>query len=170
MMAFTHIAIGSAAAMALTHITDTTHQALLCIAGGIVGSLLPDIDHPKSWLGRRIPFISIPLSALVGHRGITHSMIALIVIQAMMLVAIYMLRQGQGSWLAPALTGVGIGYLSHLLADWLSNTGIPLLWPNKKRFAAPVTIRTGSQVEYLIATGVYAWLGFQIFDILGYHA
>jgi hypothetical protein len=52
----------------------------------------------------------------------------------------------------------------------MSNTGIPLLWPNRKRFAAPVTIQTGSPIEYVIAFGLYAWIGFNIINRFGHHA
>ena len=159
MMAFTHIAAGAASALMLLKGigVGSGQQAMLCIAGGITGSLLPDIDHPKSWLGRRIPFVSIPLSSLIGHRGATHSMIALIVVQALVLVSILLWKGEHGVWLAPFLTGLGIGYASHLLADWMSNTGIPLLWPNRRRFAAPITVRTGSAIEYILALALLAW-------------
>ena len=42
----------------------------------VAGPLSPDIDHPKSWVGRRMKLISIPISKLFGHRGITHSIVA----------------------------------------------------------------------------------------------
>jgi hypothetical protein len=34
-----------------------------------LGSLLPDFDHPSSWVGRRVPVISRPVVAIPGHRG-----------------------------------------------------------------------------------------------------
>ncbi|WP_284155523.1 metal-dependent hydrolase [Sulfuricystis multivorans] len=161
-MAITHVAFGAASAL-LTIKWLNVHESrtvLMFLAGGAIGSLLPDIDHPKSWLGRRIPFISIPLSNLVGHRGITHSMIALIVVQSIVLAAIAYLRATQDrAFAAPFLIAAGIGYASHLVADWMSNTGIPLLWPNRDRFAAPITLQTGSAAEYLIAFGIYVWFG-----------
>jgi len=40
-------------------------------------ALLPDIDHPTSTLGRRIYPISKLISSIFGHRGLTHSLIAL---------------------------------------------------------------------------------------------
>ena len=39
-----------------------------CLAMGIIGSLLPDIDHSKSSLGRHNP-----TSPLLRHRGFCHS-------------------------------------------------------------------------------------------------
>lgn len=42
----------------------------------LLGSLLPDLDHPGSILGRLFRIISLPLSKLCGHRGFTHSLLA----------------------------------------------------------------------------------------------
>lgn len=168
MMAFTHIAVGAATGMILANALGVaSRQETWLLAGAVVGSLLPDIDHPKSWLGRRIPFISIPLSSLVGHRGVTHSLIGLNIVFASVLLSAWLGNMSGSAW-APAITGLGIGYASHLLADWLSNTGIPLLWPSRQRFAAPITIQTGSPIEYLIALGLYAWLGTGIIKGLGH--
>jgi inner membrane protein len=50
----------------------------VALALAIGGALLPDIDHPQSWVGRRARLISQPLAALIGHRGFTHSILAVI--------------------------------------------------------------------------------------------
>nr|WP_082044038.1 metal-dependent hydrolase [Aeromonas sp. L_1B5_3] len=42
----------------------------------LASALLPDLDHPKSLLGQQLPWISKPLSRLFGHRGFTHSLLA----------------------------------------------------------------------------------------------
>ena len=77
MMAFTHIAAGSAAALlAADWLGASRPQAILLLAGGVFGSMLPDIDHPASSFGRRVLPISIPISAIFGHLAITHSLIA----------------------------------------------------------------------------------------------
>src|ERR1700733_9925010 len=43
-----------------------------------IGALLPDIDHPASWVGRRLRVISRLLAALIGHRGVTYSVMAVL--------------------------------------------------------------------------------------------
>lgn len=79
MLAFTHLATGVFLASATAMAVKPSHlETQLLILGGLIGSLLPDIDHPRSWIGRRILFISLPLSALVGHRGVTHSLLAIL--------------------------------------------------------------------------------------------
>ncbi|MGL5066269.1 MAG: metal-dependent hydrolase [Sarcina sp.] len=49
------------------------------MAGGAIGSLIPDIDSPSSTLGRRIKPISKFIAETMGHRGGTHSLIAVII-------------------------------------------------------------------------------------------
>jgi inner membrane protein len=39
----------------------------------ILGSLLPDIDHTKSWIGKSVYPIAKWISRNYGHRTITHS-------------------------------------------------------------------------------------------------
>jgi len=53
--------------------------------GAVIGSLLPDVDHPQSWVGRRTRPISTALAATLGHRGVTHSALALIGLMALLL-------------------------------------------------------------------------------------
>ncbi|WP_427925738.1 metal-dependent hydrolase [Shewanella algae] len=49
---------------------------LWAVIGGIFfGSLLPDLDHPSSTIGKRVLFVSVPLAGLFGHRQFTHSIL-----------------------------------------------------------------------------------------------
>ncbi len=95
------------------------------IPAALASALLPDLDHPKSVLGQRLPWISKPLSRLFGHRGFTHSLLAVA-------AAVWGLNQS----LPPGTLPVGVkdalivGYLSHLLGDWLTPAGIPLFGPS----------------------------------------
>jgi inner membrane protein len=77
MLAFTHVAAGCASSLLVAEYMHATPvQTLLIMAGGIIGSHLPDIDHPKSAFGSRVLPLSIPISTVFGHRGITHSLLA----------------------------------------------------------------------------------------------
>ena len=67
MMAGSHVAVGVATwAWAAPHLGFPVldPSAFLLAIGG---ALLPDIDHPQSWVGRRVRVISHPLAALTGH-------------------------------------------------------------------------------------------------------
>ena len=43
------------------------------VPSAVLTCLLPDIDHPKSFLGQRLSWISKPVARAFGHRGFTHS-------------------------------------------------------------------------------------------------
>lgn len=119
-------------------------------AVAMLGGLLPDIDHPQSTLGRRIPFISIPIAKVFGHRGITHSLLAVIGVAALlMFYGVPLIGMGAAGILAP----VCIGYLSHLVGDMLTPSGVPLLWPVKKNYSIGL-FRTGSPVETVVVTAL----------------
>ena len=46
------------------------------IPATLLTCLLPDIDHPKSLLGQRLKWLSYPIARAFGHRGFTHSLLA----------------------------------------------------------------------------------------------
>ncbi|MGN0470373.1 MAG: metal-dependent hydrolase [Acutalibacteraceae bacterium] len=119
----THIAAGLAASIALGMNAPQ-------IALAAFGSLLPDADHSGSTLGRLIK----PVSRHIRHRGVTHSLIFLVVST---LVSPY----------------IGLGVLTHIVLDLLNPKGVELLYPWKKNIKVPVVskfITTNGIIEKLI--------------------
>ena len=151
MMAFSHTLIGLSS-WALTARYTGAPLTEFTIGAAMLGALLPDIDHPGSWLGRRLMPVSMLLSSLIGHRGLTHSLIAVV---AMVAVIYWFSDVANATVLALA-----VGYLSHLGADAVTNSGIPALWPWRKRFTLALA-STGGVREWLITiafTGLSVWL------------
>lgn len=136
MMAGSHVVIGAALWAVTVKLGGGNPAEPQALAAAALGALLPDIDHPQSWAGRKLRPISVPLSMLVGHRGVTHSAIAVLA----GLAALMMMGTG---WMAAPLV---IGYLSHLAADALTPSGVPLLWPSRRRFTLNLC-HTGSLIE-----------------------
>ena len=66
------------------------------VPSAILTCLLPDIDHPKSFLGQRLKWISKPIARAFGHRGFTHSLLAVFA-----LLATFYLKVPE-SWFIPA--------------------------------------------------------------------
>jgi inner membrane protein len=160
MMAFTHIAFGAATSLLTAKwINAPAPQTVLMLAGGVLGSMLPDIDHPSSAFGRRVLPISMVISTLFGHRGITHSLFAVVGMSALAWYSLHHLDWHPG-YSVPFAVGIAVGYLSHLAGDWMTNSGVPLLWPDKRRFVAPFRIFTGDFREYLLAFVMYGWVIF----------
>src|ERR1035437_2397556 len=108
MMAGSHVALGAAAWFAAAPHLGLPAMDPLPLGLAVAGSLLPDIDHPKSWVGKRLRPLSTIIAAILGHRGATHSLLALV---------------GCG-WLlfhngtpGPIAAPLLIGALSHLVGD-----------------------------------------------------
>lgn len=166
MMAFTHAAAGSASALLVAqYLHAGPIQSLLILSGGVVGSYLPDIDHPKSAFGSRVLPLSLPISAIFGHRGITHSLIAAAGMSWLMWWVFQQAHWDKG-FAVPMVVGVAAGYLSHLLGDWLTNSGVPLLWPSNRRFVSPLKLCTGDFREYILALLMYGWVAMECLRVL----
>ena len=78
MQAKTHITTTLALGLPLMSLTN--ELTLVNVGVLAVGSLLPDIDHPSSYLGKRHKMVSGVTNKAFGHRGITHSLLGFILI------------------------------------------------------------------------------------------
>ena len=124
----------------------------------LASALLPDLDHPHSLLGRQLPWISGPLSRLFGHRGFTHSLLAVG-------MGVWGLAQVEAPWLLSGAVkdALIVGYLSHLLGDWLTPMGIPLLWPWRRRFRLPgLPLKSGGGYERAFCLLTLALAGYWV--------
>lgn len=114
------------------------------ISGTLLGSLLPDIDHPNSALGSKVPIISRCLNKVLGHRWATHS---LVVNVPFYLILIFIVHKFSPTIIQLVITqfilGILFGVLSHLFLDSLTVSGIPLLYPISNRRFRLARLRTG---------------------------
>ena len=115
-----------------------------------MGGLMPDLDHPKSVLGRRLPFISLPLSSLFGHRGFTHSLIMVVLMFVGLAYVTAHPDYSIGRWMVMPLC---VGYLSHILGDALTPSGVPLFYPKKTTYSLNL-FKTRSPLE-TVAVGAF---------------
>ncbi len=132
------------------------------------GALLPDIDNARSTLGHRLGRVSKEIQHLAGHRTIFHSILGLVFGSLLAIglqeAVIYLLAQR--GFVAPAIYirgsflvffAVLFGCIMHIAADALTQGGVPLLWPNRKRFGFPPNphwrFRTGTWPEFVIVWG-----------------
>ena len=139
MMAPTHLVFGVTTALGISHL-GWLEASVPVFAAASLGSLLPDIDHPGSVVGKRLWLVAMPVAMIFGHRGITHSLIAVVVMSAAIAWQI-----GAQPW----VVALAIGYLTHLIGDWLTPSGVPFLWPNRRKFASPIGFKTNSMTEII---------------------
>lgn len=160
-----HLAIATGCYL-LINKTGLVHSSMddyFSFFGGLIaclfGSLLPDIDHTKSTFGSKVKFISYPLSAIFGHRGITHSLFAILS------MSYYVYHLSNTVELHPILNwsfiSIIIGYLSHVFIDFFSPQGIQLFYPFKRNFRF-VIYKTGTQqfIIYFIFLSFSVWYYF----------
>jgi inner membrane protein len=156
---------------ALAHfVPENAVVAGFALGAAGLGALLPDVDSDESSIRHRWGLarsrsaggrlLSAGLAAAgVKHRGVTHSLAAAGVVAALG-ISLYVFVPGYGS-VGPAFA---LGYLGHLVADMLTIGGVPLLWPEERKFhllPSPLRFRTGSAAEYvvsLLATGLLGLL------------
>ncbi|MCM3454597.1 metal-dependent hydrolase [Heyndrickxia oleronia] len=117
------------------------------VLGIMFGSLLPDIDEPRSFIGRRSFGFASFVNETFGHRGITHSLFAWGIVSFFCLLSP-----------TPFTIGISLGYLFHLFGDFFSVRSIQLFLPfHPFRPKLPLSYKTGSLSEDIL---------FYIFTIL----
>lgn len=90
----------------------------------VLVSLLPDIDTPKSLIGKPFYPLSKWLYRKYGHRTITHSILFALILT----LITYIFQRLQVIPPHYALI-IFFAYFGHLLLDMLTTTGVPLLYP-----------------------------------------
>ncbi|MBM7701980.1 metal-dependent hydrolase [Priestia iocasae] len=135
----THIVTSVAAGAGVVTTTDISFTFPYVI-GIALGALIPDIDEPNSFIGRRSFGLARLIKTAFGHRGITHSLLA-----CFLFVLLYQ------KYPSDFTLGIAIGYAFHIVGDFFSKRGVPLFSPLfKKKMKSPLTYETGGSQETVL--------------------
>jgi len=145
MISVTHISFGVLLTeFILTSLGIEPSTTTLVLSG--IGSLLPDIDTPKSAIGRIFPPSKV-IEQKYGHRQITHSWIFIIL--ALILFSPFILFLGLLKYFC-----LIIGVISHIMLDMVNISGVPFFYPSPSRFVFPeskdLRIEVSSKKEYIL--------------------
>lgn len=132
-------------ALAIEYYETDLFISVTVVTLAIISSLLPDICHAQSRIGRRFKFISIIIRLLFGHRTFTHSILFVSIIAALL----YMI-QTPNYYLITIICGL----LSHVILDMLTPRGVKLLYPIPISIKFPVQFKTGGLVDLSLATAL----------------
>ena len=137
----------------------------LFIATTLIGSLLPDIDHTKSWIGKSVFPLAKWLSKNYGHRTVTHSIFFLIGIY---LISIFVEKNFREDYSVSTILLFAI--LSHLIFDMVTVAGIPLFYPFFKNPCVlpanpDMRIRSGNIRQEGIILFIFCFLSFFMQDL-----
>jgi len=132
MLKRTHLSISMASLLYFA-----PYMAHQIIFSGILlaATMIPDIDHGFSSLGRRKIFR--PVQWMTVHRGFLHSYTCCILMSVIVMLF----------WPIAALPFF-LGYSFHLFADSFTQDGIQPFWPHKKKSSGP--IRAGGFTEKIV--------------------
>ena len=150
MIGRTHLAAGILCGEAMVLFQNATNvsDAAFIVAAAAVGSLLPDIDHPRSMLAnssRTTKTVSGVVSSVTQHRGFTHTLAfaGLMWFLATRLAAQFDVVSND------IVISFMLGLLSHLAIDTLNERGVMWFWPIYCKHLHLLRIRTGSAVEWI---------------------
>lgn len=161
-------AIGLVTAELFIHNNTPTLQVAI-VTGAILGSLLPDIDNPKSSISYKWRLISSIISffqfiirsiasllprksekyirSVVGHRGFSHSLTICIILSALIMTLAYFYNIP--IILQYFMIGIPVGMISHIVLDMFAG-GVPLFSPISVKRITLANIKTGGAVEWIV--------------------
>ena len=130
----THLAFGGFAALISIPLIQPSNPILFLLV--VLGaSLLPDVDHPNSKLGRYVK----PIGILFEHRGFFHSIFPIL------FMSLLLIFYGKNFFILP----FSIGYTSHLIGDLITKQGIMPMHPiSRKRISG--IMATGGIMETIL--------------------
>lgn len=150
----THIAGGVLLTLSLSSLLQPSSLTEVALLYGctVIGSLLPDIDHPNSKINKYNP-IALLISKFVKHRTLTHSLLWMGIVS---LIGVVLKFDTQ------AIIGLNIGILSHLILDMMTVSGVPLFYPYKKSFRI-MKLKTNTEHEIAVMSLLIVGIGWLIF-------
>jgi len=100
----------------------------------------------------KISFIRNNLKFMAKHRGLMHTLI----MPAILFIAAFIITEPT---FKIVVTGLAVGYATHIFADLLTVKGCPILYPLSKKNVSIMKIKTGTFGEYIAGFAVSAAIG-----------
>src|SRR5699024_2158174 len=116
-------------------------DSVVILSAAVTGSVVPDICHTKSYIGRRLPIISFIFSIIFGHRSFTHSLLFLLLnFMILDIIAVPTVF----------IVSYAVGILSHLILDMMTKKGLSYFYPFKNLISLGIYYKTGDIFFYLL--------------------
>ncbi len=110
----------------------STSTIVACLFFNTIGALLPDIDQASNRLWDLLPAgesIGKALGVFMKHRGISHSFLGIFLADKLCYWLITNLFNENFVDVKLVYWSVMIGFISYIIADSLTEEGVPLLYP-----------------------------------------
>ena len=173
----THIAIGVTVGLILSAGQPVENQIVL-VASAALGSLVPDLDHPKAKLNQKLLIFKNKLYSTLFYLALTAVFACLFLIKdnfVFKLLALITFLIGTSShrgfthsiigfllfsWMVKLVAleyqfdsiylGFKTGYMLHLIADFFTLKGIKLFFPLDENISSPIILKPNTLLEELI--------------------
>lgn len=132
-------------ALAIEYYKTDLFTSVTIVVLAVIASLLPDICHTQSKIGRKIRIISFFIRLLFGHRTFTHSILFIVIIG----LGLYVIQTPQ-YYFVTIITGL----ISHVILDMLTPKGVKLFYPIPLTVKLPITFKTGGLVDLSLASAL----------------
>lgn len=132
-------------ALTIEYFHTDLFTSITVITLAVISSLLPDICHPQSKIGRRFKLISFFIRMIFEHRTFTHSLLFIAIIVCLLYVI-----QTPSYYLVTII----LGLLSHVILDMLTPRGVKLFYPIPINVKFLVVFKTGGLVDISLASAL----------------
>ncbi|MDT3960157.1 metal-dependent hydrolase [Staphylococcus kloosii] len=132
-------------ALAIEYYKTDLFTSVTIVVLAVIASLLPDICHTQSKIGRKIRVLSFFIRLLFGHRTFTHSILFIVIIG----FALYVIQTPQYYFIT-----IITGLISHVILDMLTPKGVKLFYPIPLTVKLPITFKTGGLVDLSLASAL----------------
>ncbi|AVQ35559.1 metal-dependent hydrolase [Staphylococcus kloosii] len=132
-------------ALAIEYYKTDLFTSVTIVVLAVIASLLPDICHTQSKIGRKIRIVSFFIRLLFGHRTFTHSILFIVIIG----LGLYVIQTPQYYFMT-----IITGLISHVILDMLTPKGVKLFYPIPLTVKLPITFKTGGLVDLSLASAL----------------
>ncbi|MBF7024636.1 metal-dependent hydrolase [Staphylococcus kloosii] len=132
-------------ALAIEYYKTDLFTSVTIVVLAVIASLLPDICHTQSKIGRRMRILSFFIRLLFGHRTFTHSILFIVIIG----LGLYVIQTPQYYFIT-----IITGLISHVILDMLTPKGVKLFYPIPLTVKLPITFKTGGLVDLSLASAL----------------
>ncbi len=136
-----------------THRSIEPQDIVMYSAGIVVGSALPDIDHSRSYIAKKLNFVGWIVSRMFSHRGFTHSILFIFLLNIIREVFKGIISSEYSSLFNYTMLGITVSAATHIFMDLFVGNGVKLFFPIDKKISIS-KMKAGSAFENVFIKAV----------------
>lgn len=121
-------------------------ELVMYSAGIVIGSALPDIDHPRSYMAKKLSAFGWIVSRIFSHRGFTHSILFVLILTLIRELSGIAFNGNAISLFDYTMLGMIVGVSTHIFMDLFVGNGVKLFYPINKKISV-TKLKAGSKLE-----------------------